>query len=295
MAKVEEFKFFPGCFIGNRVPFLEISARKVFEKLGVKISDAPFACCPDPVGQASTDHLSWLTMGAYNLTIAEAEGKDIMSVCNGCFQTLKLVNHELKHDDHEKNKINEILSKIGKEFKGTINVRHFVEVLYEIEAEKISEHVVKDLSALKVACHTGCHYMRPSEKIQTDDPMKPIKLRALVKAIGALPVDYDTEVLCCGAGTEHADPEPAMAILAQKYKSAVAAGAEVFIVNCPQCFQQFDSKLRDIEKHTGIKYTIPVLYITELMSLAYGFPSADLGLKFHRARLTGLLEKYKLK
>lgn len=294
MAKIDEFKFFPGCFIGNRVPFLEASARKVFEKLGIKISDAPFACCPDPVGQASTDHLSWLTMGAYNLTIAEAEGKDIMSVCNGCFQTLKLVNHELKHDDHEKNKINEILSKIGREYKGNINVRHFVEVLYEVGAEKINEHVVKDLSGLKVACHTGCHYMRPSEKVQTDDPMKPIKLRALVEAVGAIPVDYDTEVLCCGAGTEHAEPEPSMAILAQKYKSAVAAGAEVFIANCPQCFQQFDSKLRDLEKHTGIKYTIPVLYITELMALAYGFESGDLGLKFHRARLTALLEKYEL-
>ena len=295
MAKVDEFKFFPGCFIGNRVPFLEASARKVFDKLGIKISDAPFACCPDPVGQASTDHLSWLTMGAYNLTIAEAEGKDIMSICNGCFQTLKLVNHELKNDDHEKHKINNILSKIGREFKGVINVRHFVEVLYEVGAEKISEHVVKDLSGLKVACHTGCHYMRPSDKVQTDDPMKPIKLRALVEAVGAIPADYDTEVLCCGAGTEHAELEPSMAILAQKYKSAVAAGAEVFIANCPQCFQQFDSKLRDLEKYTGIKYSLPVLYITELMALAYGFEPDDLGLKFHRARLTNLLEKYKLK
>ncbi len=295
MAKVDEFKFFPGCFIGNRVPFLEASARKIFDKLGIKISDAPFACCPDPVGQASTDHLSWLTMGAYNLTIAEAEGKDIISVCNGCFQTLKLVNHELKGNDHEKHKINEILSKIGREYKGIINVRHFVEVLYEVGTEKINEHVVKDLSALKVACHTGCHYMRPSEKVQTDDPMKPIKLRALVKAVGAIPVDYDAEVLCCGAGTEHAETEPSMAILAQKYKSAVTAGAEVFIVNCPQCFQQFDSKLRDLEKHTEIKYTIPVLYITELMALAYGFEPNVLGVKFHRARLTNLLEKFELK
>jgi heterodisulfide reductase subunit B len=213
MAKVEEYKLFPGCFIGNRIPYIEASARKVFEKLGIAVSDAPFACCPDPVGFNSTDHLSWLAMAARNLTIAEEEGKDILNICNGCFQTLKLVNHELIHNEHEKEKINSILANLNREFKGTIKVRHFVEVLYEIDHEKIKENVSVDLNKLKVACHTGCHYSRPSQIIQTDDPMKPIKLRALVQAIGVTPVDYDTEVLCCGAGVEHAESAPAMNIL----------------------------------------------------------------------------------
>jgi heterodisulfide reductase subunit B len=294
MAKVEEYKLFPGCFIGNRIPYIEASARKVFEKLGITVSDAPFACCPDPVGFNSTDHLSWLAMAARNLTIAEEEGKDILNICNGCFQTLKLVNHELIHNEHEKKKINSILANLDREFKGTIKVKHFVEVLYDLDPEKIKENVTVDLNQLKVACHTGCHYSRPSQIIQTDDPMKPLKLRALVQAVGVTPVDYDTEVLCCGAGVEHAESAPAMDILSRKYSSAVASGAEAFIVNCPQCYQQFDSKLRDLEKHTGVKYTIPVLYITELMALAFGFNSEELGLKFHRSRVKSLLEKYNL-
>ena len=94
MAKAEEFKMFQGCVIGNRLPFIEASARKVFDKLGINTSDAAFACCPDPVGFNGTDHQSWLAMGARNLTIAESEGKNIISLCNGCFQTLKLVNEE---------------------------------------------------------------------------------------------------------------------------------------------------------------------------------------------------------
>ena len=136
MAKAESNALlFQGCVIGNRIPFIEASARKVFDKLGIKTSDAAFACCPDPVGFNSTDHLSWLAMGARNLTLAEAEGKNIISLCNGCFQTLKLVNQELINDAHEKEKINGILSKIGKEFKGTVNVKHFVEFLLEIGEE----------------------------------------------------------------------------------------------------------------------------------------------------------------
>ena len=99
MAKTETSSLlFQGCVIGNRIPFIEASARKVFDKLGIKTSDAAFACCPDPVGFNATDHLSWLAMAARNLTIAEEEGKDILNICNGCFQTLKLVNQELIHD-----------------------------------------------------------------------------------------------------------------------------------------------------------------------------------------------------
>ena len=295
MAKVEEYKLFQGCVIGNRIPFIEASARKVFDKLGIKTSEGAFACCPDPVGFNSTDHLSWMAMGARNLTIAEAEGKNIISLCNGCFQTLKLVNRELIHSEQEKAKINDILKTIGKEFKGSINVKHFVEVLHEIGEEKIKEHITKDLSGLKVACHTGCHYNRPSEIVQTDDPMKPVKLREIVKATGAIPVDYEEEVLCCGSGVGNTEEEPAMQILVNKLNSLMNAGAEAIIVNCPACFQQFDSNQKKAGNLSGSTYNIPVLYITELLALAMGVNPDEIGVRYHRTRLTGFLEKNQLK
>ncbi|MFX0083524.1 MAG: CoB--CoM heterodisulfide reductase iron-sulfur subunit B family protein [Candidatus Hodarchaeota archaeon] len=291
MAKAEEYKMFQGCVIGNRIPFIEASARKVFEKLGINTSDAAFACCPDPVGFNSTDHLSWLAMGARNLTIAESEGKDIISLCNGCFQTLKLVNEELKHDDHEKEKINKLLKTIGKEFKGTVDVKHFVEVLHD-SIEKIKENITKDISGLKVACHTGCHYNRPSEKVQTDDPMKPVKLREVVAAAGAIPVDYEEESLCCGTGVGNTEEEPAMQILANKLTSAMNAGAEALIVNCPACYQQFDNNQKKAEKINEQTFGIPVLYVTELLALVFGEDPKSLGLNFHRTRLTAFLEKH---
>jgi heterodisulfide reductase subunit B len=294
LAKADEYKLFQGCVIGNRLPFIEASARRVFDKLGINTSDAAFACCPDPVGFNSTDHESWIAMGARNLTLAEEEGKDVISLCNGCFQTLKLVNQELKHNDHEKDKVNTILKTIGREFKGTINVKHFVEVLHEY-LDKIKENVVKDLSSLKVACHPGCHYNRPSEKIQTEDPMKPVKLREIVAAAGAIPVDYEEEVLCCGTGTGNTEEEPAMQILSNKMTSAINAGAEAIILNCPACYQQFDNNQKKAEKIDDKTFGLPVLYITELLALAFGENPDELGLKFHRTRLTALLEKYGFK
>ncbi len=285
---------FQGCTIGNRIPFLEASARKVFDKLGITTSEAAFSCCPDPVGFNSVDHESWLAMGARNLTIAEDEKKDIISLCNGCFQTLKMVNTELLHNEHEKSKVNKILGQIGREFKGTINVKHFVEVLHDIGAEKIKEMMSKELNGMKVACHTGCHYNRPSEIMQTDDPFKPKKLRAIVSATGAIPVDYEEETLCCGAGVGNAEEEPAMQVLANKLKSAKAAGAEALIVNCPACFQQFDTNQKKAEKLAGEAFNMPILYVTELLALAFGEKADDIGLKFHRTRTNQLLEKYNI-
>ncbi len=295
MAKVDEYKMFAGCTIGNRIPFIEVSSRKVFDKLGIKTSDAAFSCCPDPVGFHAIDHTSWLAMGARNLVLAEAEGKDIVSLCNGCFQTLKLVNSELNHNDQEKKKINDILGKIGKEFKGTINIKHFVEVLHEFGLEKIKEFVTHDFSGLKIACHTGCHYNRPSEIIQTDDPMEPQKLRELVAAIGATPVDYDQEFICCGTGVGNAEPEVGIQILANKLSSAIKAGADAFVVICPACFQQLDTNQKKAGTQSNNTFDIPILYLTELYALAFGFKHEDLGLKFHRARLSGFLEKFGLK
>ncbi len=295
MAKVEEYKLFPGCTIGNRIPFIEVSARKVLDKLGIKTSDAAFACCPDPVGFNSVDHTSWLAMGAMNLTLAEAEGKDILSLCNGCFQTLKLVNTELNHNEHEKEKINKILKGIGKEFQGSINVKHFVEVLHDYGPDKIKEFVTHDFSGLKVACHTGCHYNRPSEIVQTDDPMEPVKLRELVAATGATPIDYAEEMLCCGSGVGNTEEAPSMLLLANKFSSAVKAGADVFVVICPACFQQMDTNQKKAGTQSNNEFKIPILYLTELFALSFGMNPDELGLKFHRARLTDFLEKNGLK
>jgi heterodisulfide reductase subunit B len=125
--------------------------------------------------------------------------------------------------------------------------------------------------------------------------MNPVKLREIVAAAGAIPVDYQEEVLCCGTGVGNSEEEPAMQILANKLTSAMNAGAEAIIVNCPACYQQFDNNQKKAEKVVDKTFGIPVLYITELLALAFGENPDDLGLKFHRTRLTAFLEKYSFK
>jgi heterodisulfide reductase subunit B len=279
-----EYKMFEGCTIGNRIPFIEAASRKVFEKIGVETSQAPFSCCPDPTGMKSFDNDAWLALGAWNLCLAEAEGKNIISLCNGCANTLRGVNHQLKHDTLKKEKVNQQLAKIGKQFKGNIDIRHFVDVIKE-NLDKVKGAINKPLTGLKVACHPGCHYMRPAEWMESDDPMRPKNLKEIVAASGATVVDYPEEALCCASAVSGAYPDYGDLVLKKKLDSISKAGAQIICVNCPACFQQFDTKQKDMSKKFGANYDFPVLYITELLALAMGISADDIGLKFHRIRM----------
>jgi len=287
-----EYKMFEGCTIGNRIPFIEASSRKVFDKLGIQTSQAPFSCCPDPTGMKSFDNDAWLVMGARNLSLAEAEGKDIVSLCNGCTNTLRGVKHQLQHDSLKKEKVNLELAKVGKEFKGSVDVKHFIDVLKkEVGIDKIKGAITKQLSGLKVAVHPGCHYMRPSEWMESDDPMRPTTLKELVSATGASVVDYGEEVLCCGSAVTNAYEEHGLQNLKIKMDLIKKSGVDIIAVNCPACFQQFDTRQRDLGKKFETEYNVPILYLTELYAFAMVFSPDELGLKFHRTRLTGILEK----
>lgn len=294
----DEYKLFTGCLIPNRFPYLEASAKYVFDKIGLKYSHAEFACCPNPVGARFVNNKSWLTIGARNIALAETEQKDIISLCNGCFQTLKLVDHEMKSDSKLKNEINEILKTVDREYKGSINIEHFVKVLAEKEvSDKIKEKLAHKLDGLKVAVHPGCHYARPSHKLHMEDDVMDLKfLKNLVKLTGATVVEYDQENLCCGNVVRATDEYTANTMLKAKFDGAMAAGADCLVVNCPACFQQFDSEQRNVNKlaDDGKKYKFPIFFITELLALALGASQDEIGLKYHRNKPKKVLQKVNL-
>jgi heterodisulfide reductase subunit B len=290
---VSEYKMFPGCLISNRLPFLESASRFVFETLGVPVSDAEWGCCPNPVGMKPVDIKTWTVLAARNLVAAEQDSKNIMSLCNGCYQSLAVANHELHNDEVLKKNVNAVLGKVGKEYKGTIDVKHFVQVLAEeVGFDKIKAAITNPLTGIKVACHVGCHYGRPGF-ISFDDREQPQYLRKLVECTGATFVPYDTEMLCCGNTVRNFDEKIANRILKSKIDAAIDAGADCMAVNCPACFQQFDNeqaKLKDIAAE-GVVYKFPVYFITELLAMAMGKDPKELGIKFHRNKGSEVLAK----
>jgi len=283
------YDLFLGCVIPARLPFLEASSRKVFEKLGIQLNDVDgFSCCPDPTGIELIDHKTWLALGARNLSLCNTNGS-VVSFCSGCVETLKGVNYAINKDSHAKEEVNKVLKKVGKSYDGKVEVKHFAEVLYE-NLDKVKENVEKPLEGFKVAVHYGCHYLRPSEIIEWDDPFEPITIDEIVKAIGAESVEYDLKMECCGNPVEKSDRELSLLMIDNKLKAIENVGANCVAVVCPACYQQYEFNQRELNKRNNTEYNLPIFYLSELVGLAFGFSPEEMGLNFHRIKPNELFE-----
>ena len=291
---MSEFALFVGCVIANRFPHIEKSGRIVLKNLNINVNDIPeFNCCPNPTGILQISNEAWTVSAAHNLCLAEEKGLDILTFCNGCYETLKSTNVELKHDSELKEKVNKALAKVGKEYKGNIKVVHFLEYIYKnITPEKLKETVQRPLDNLRIATFYGCHYGRPSSLLNFDDPLRPVSLDEVVEAMGATSVEYLNKYTCCGSAISGIDEESQLKLLKDKLEQVERVKADCICVICPACYMQLDGNQRKLNSKYGTNFNIPILYLTELIALAQGVQEAELGLNFHSIKVKELLTKF---
>ena len=279
------YAFFRGCMIPIKLPYLESISRRVLGDLGIELVDVDeFTCCPDPIIFGGVDRLTWLSIAARNICLAEERGLDIITLCNGCSQTLRTANETLKSDIELKDEVNKILSGIGHTFLGKIKVKHFLQVLTEdVGIEEIEEKVKSPLRGLRVATHTGCHLTNPAEVMRFDDPEDPTVLERLVAPLGAEAVDYDLKTLCCGVSyTLMGNRKTSNALLRDKLMSINRVGAQCIVTGCPFCFQQFDLGQLLSAKEYNLRFKVPVLFYTQLLGLAMGYDLKEVGYTYHK-------------
>jgi len=286
------YAIFLGCTIPARQPNYELSARKTLEKLGIELVDLEgfTCCCPAPVQSINLE--SSQAIAAYNICLAEEAGMDIVALCNGCFESLAMANAALKNDPELKAHVNAVLAKVGKEFQGTIKVKHFLQVLMDdIGLEKIKENVVKPLNSLKVAPFYGCHSLRPSKLLQLDDPERPQIFENLLVALGAEPVEYRNKLKCCGGLLKGISDETALSLAREKLVNTSKAGADCISTLCPFCFVALDIGQIQVKAKFKEVYDLPILHYSELIALALGVDPSELALRSHKIKADKVLEK----
>ena len=278
---MEKLSLYLGCITPNRYPGIEKATKLCLERLEIDYADLSGAsCCPAPGVFRSFDKATWLLIASRNIVLSEEIERDLLTICNGCYGSLVDANNELKDDPALKKSTNAHLEKIGKTFKGTVDVRHIIELLYdEPGPEKIKEMVTRPLD-LRVALHYGCHLVKPSKERNLGSAEDPRFFDELVEATGAESVNYPDKMACCGAGggVRSALLDKSLEMLEHKLSRIRDADVDCIVNACPFCHLQFDGGQVEIAEKRGTEYNIPVLHYSQLLGLAFGYLPEELGI-----------------
>lgn len=285
----KKYSLFTGCLIPSKFPFIEKASRSVLEVLGINLEEiAQTSCCPNQMAVKSSNEDLWYALSARNLCLAEKNGHDILTLCNGCYDTLKTVNSALKSDDKFREKVNKMLSEFKLEFKGTIDVKHIVQVLHDdVGQNAIEKKVIFPLRGIKCASFMGCHVKRPMDHMGFDDPDEPTYLDDLIKVMGGETVKYSEKNSCCAGGLSIGRKDDVVPSARRVLRSAIEDGASAIVVSCPFCFAQFFRSEREILDIYFEDMRFPVFYITELLGLVFGLSPRELGMPMHIDMGTG--------
>jgi heterodisulfide reductase subunit B len=96
--------------------------------------------------------------------------------------------------------------------------------------------------------------------------------------MGGTSLDWPYKVECCGGGLSMSRTDIVVKLTDSIVGMAKAAGARCIAVSCPMCQINLDMRQLDIEKQTGTRHDMPVLYITQLLGLCLGISPDKLGL-----------------
>jgi heterodisulfide reductase subunit B len=291
---MRELAIFWGCTIPARFPSIEKATRLLLQDLQVRPHElAGHTCCPEATLVKTRDASAFYITAARNLAIAGRAGLDLMTPCSGCYSTFKETQSHVSGSPSACAAIDSHLASENLTWPPALRVRHLAEWLADVDgAEAVAARAVKSFAGMRLAVHYGCHLLRPQPAVNWDDRLKPSKVETLVEAFGAQVVDHPTKMLCCGGALDRCgERDASLALARRKLRDLAAHEVDALVVVCPSCFQQFDLN-QAVLRRGGDDVAVPVLYLSELVALAYGHDAGEIGLDTHRVSAEPFLAKW---
>ncbi len=270
------YAYYPGCSAESTARDQYTSTMAVAAALGFDfVEPEGWTCCGStPAHQVNHDLA--ISLAAANLLKVKDMGLDMVVSCASCYGRMKAANHEIQSDPEVRRKTAEVL---GRDYDGSVKVRHFVEVILEdLGIEKFKRMLKSSLNNMKVASYYGCLLVRPNDITGFDDPENPVYMDKLIKAMGGEELDWPHKTECCGASLTLTRSDLVVRLSDSIVGMAKNSGAECVAVACPMCQINLDMRQADIKRTTGRNYQMPVMYISQLIGLCLGINDKELGL-----------------
>ena len=118
--------------------------------------------------------------------------------CAACYNRMKVANHEIAANKQVRAKVAEA---VGRDYDGSVKVRHLLEVLLEMSGPTRSQRpCTSSLAGLKVACYYGCLLVRPQRGRGVRRPGESDLAGPAGCRDGRHGLEWPHKVECCGGG-----------------------------------------------------------------------------------------------
>jgi len=272
-----DIAYYPGCSLHGIAREYGHSVRRICHRLGIHLADVEDWNCCGATAAHSLDRELALGLSARNLSSVNRMNLGrVVTPCAGCFSRMKGCSHELSKSKELRK---EMERRIGAPLAELPEVSHLLQLLVEgVGMKGLADAVSRPLKGMKLAAYYGCLTTRPRAVARFDDSEQPVSMDRILQAMGADTVRWSHKAECCGGAFAASQTDIVVDLGGQVLEAARQAGAHALVVACPMCQINLDSRQQAIEEAHGVRYNLPILYFTQLMGMAYGFSSRQMGL-----------------
>ncbi len=303
---MQRIAYYPGCALKDRSSHLDTSARKAMEKLDVELDEIEEWTCCGAVPPASEERIMNLIAPVRILRkLRDAGETSMVTICDFCYNVLKRANYRMRNDEIKCRRVNAFLDDDdpkrdylkndgyeGPPYTGEVRVMHLMEYLRDVIGyDAITGALASPFDGLRIAPYYGCIMLRPHKEIGLDSPENPSIIEGFISSLGAEPVKYPYRTECCGSYLSVSDPDSSTRQCFRIISSALDRGADAMVVSCPLCFYNLETRQKSIKEAYPDFAGIPVFFFTQLLALALGLPSDELGFGKHSADVSPVLKR----
>lgn len=288
---MKKYAYFPGCSLEKMALSYHKSALETTRVLGVELEELEdWNCC----GATTYFHLDEIlanTLVARNLAMAEQKGLDFVAPCSACYKNAYFTNAYIQEDVDLAEHINFALEADDLQLSGNLKVHHLIDIFVDdIGVEEVKNKTTRSVNGLKVAPYYGCQIVRPRKNGENvEDPQF---FEELLAAIGADVIDFANKTRCCGGSLLITNRRAALDMIRHLLKNAEDSGADVIATACPLCQVNLECYQTQVNEEFGTDFTIPVMYFTQLLGLAFGIDPKKLHIGSELVSTMPVLSKF---
>lgn len=281
---------YPGCSLDASALEYKRSMTAVLETLGGEVEEIrDWTCCGASAASVVSDLLGHV-LPARNLALAEQMQEDgtVIAACSACYTNFQRTQNAAREDPALLKQINRALEVEELTYRGSAEVRHLMDVLAnDFSLEEIEARVQQPLTGLVVAPYYGCQTVRPFSPY--DDDQVPTSMPPILEALGATVHRHNREASCCGTSLLMTKQDAGVSMVAEVLDAS--EGADCMAAVCPMCQLNMEGYQDKASKVLGREVNMPVLFLPQLMGLAFGLSDDVLMFERHMVSVKPVLSR----